>query len=126
MPNMTPTEIRISVRTLQAQGRSLREISRLLRLSRNTVRRILRKPDTAVAPSGVAPPTAILEDAFARAGGNVARVQQLLAHERDLEVPYSTLTRWIREAGLRHPPRRAGEYHFAPVRRCSTTLRHTA
>ena len=43
---MTPTEIRISVRTLQAQGRSLREISRLLRLSRNTVRRILRKPDT--------------------------------------------------------------------------------
>ena len=111
---MTPTEIRISVRTLQAQGRSLREISRLLRLSRNTVRRILRKPDTAVAPSGAAPPIAILEDAFARAGGNVARVQQLLAHERDLEVPYSTLTRWIREAGLRHPPRRAGEYHFAP------------
>jgi len=44
----------------------------------------------------------------------VARAQQLLAHERDLEVPYSTLTRWIREAGLRHPPRRAGEYHFAP------------
>jgi hypothetical protein len=78
------------------------------------VRRILRKADTAVAPSGAAPPPAILEDAFARAGGNVARAQQLLAHERDLEVPYSTLTRWIREAGLRHPPRRAGEYHFAP------------
>ena len=78
------------------------------------MRRILRKPDTAVAPSGAAPPPAILEDAFARAGGNVARVQQLLAYERDLEVPYSTLTRWIREAGLRHPPRRAGEYHFAP------------
>jgi hypothetical protein len=24
------------------------------------------------------------------------------------------LTRWVREAGLRTPPRRAGEYHFAP------------
>ena len=39
---MTPTEIRTTVRTLQAQGHSLREISRLLALSRNTVRRILR------------------------------------------------------------------------------------
>jgi hypothetical protein len=42
---MTPTEIRTTVRTLQAQGHSLREISRLLALSRNTVRRILRAPD---------------------------------------------------------------------------------
>jgi lambda repressor-like predicted transcriptional regulator len=39
---MTPTEICITVRSLQAQGHSLREISRLLALSRNTVRRILR------------------------------------------------------------------------------------
>ena len=40
------------MRTLQAQGHSLREISRLLALSRNTVRRILRQPDgkTAEAP----------------------------------------------------------------------------
>ena len=41
---MTPTEIRAAVRSLQAQGHSLREISRLLALSRNTVRRILREP----------------------------------------------------------------------------------
>ena len=41
---MTPTEIRAAVRGLQAQGHSLREISRLLALSRNTVRRILREP----------------------------------------------------------------------------------
>ena len=46
---MTPTEIRTAVRTLQAQGRSLREISRLLALSRNTVRRILRQPAGNVA-----------------------------------------------------------------------------
>ena len=46
---MTPAEIRSAVRTLQAQRHSLREISRLLRLSRNTVRRILREPDGNVA-----------------------------------------------------------------------------
>ena len=49
---MTPSEICSAVRTLQAQGHSLREISRLLARSRNTVRRILRQPDgnTAEAP----------------------------------------------------------------------------
>jgi transposase len=46
MPITTLTEIRNSVRVLKAQGHSLREISRLLKLSRNTVRRIL--PGTSV------------------------------------------------------------------------------
>src|SRR5271166_4187196 len=41
---MTPSEIRSAVRSLRAQGHSLREISRLLAMSRNTVRRILREP----------------------------------------------------------------------------------
>jgi hypothetical protein len=93
----------------------LREISRLLKLSRNAVRRILREREVAAVPPCPAPTPAKLDDVFARAGGNVARVQQLLAAETDLQVPYSTLTRWIREAGLRSPPRRAGEYSFAPV-----------
>ncbi|HYN80748.1 MAG TPA: hypothetical protein VES88_04545 [Gemmatimonadaceae bacterium] len=44
----------------------------------------------------------------------MARVQQLLSAEYDLEVSYSTLTRWVRQAGLRTPPQRAGEYTFAP------------
>ena len=46
---MTPIEIRNSVITLHRQGTSLREMSRLLRLSRNTVRRILREPAVATA-----------------------------------------------------------------------------
>ena len=112
---MTPSEIRQTVRTLAAQGKGLREISRLLALSRNTVRRILRAPETTAA---AAPPCdeealAKLKAAFARARGNVVRVQELLADD-DIDVAYSTLTRWVREAGLRRPPRRAGEYHFLP------------
>jgi hypothetical protein len=55
-----------------------------------------------------------LEDTFIRACGNVVRVQQLLAEENDLHISYSTLTRWIRDAGLRSPPRRSGEYQLAP------------
>jgi transposase len=113
---MILSEIRNSVRVLKAQGYSLREISRLLKLSRNTVRRILRGQDRDAAASspGDARTLSQLEDAFRRARGNVVRVQQLLADENELEVSYSTLTRWIREAGLRSSPRRSGEYWHAP------------
>jgi transposase len=112
---MTPSQIRDAVRTLQAQGKSLREISRVLHLSRNTVRRIVRARDpapTEEVPLGV--PRAYLASAFERAQGNVVRVAELLSAEYDLNVSYSTLTRWVREAGLRAPPVRAGEYSFAP------------
>src|SRR6516165_8948340 len=113
---MIPIEIRSGVKLLRAQGQSLREISRLLKLSRNAVRRILREKDGVRAPT---PPCdaatlARLEEAFRRAGGNGVRVQELLASEAELEVPYSTLTRWIREAHLRDPPKRSGEYHHGP------------
>src|SRR3984893_2837783 len=115
IPNMIPTQIRSSVQTLKAQGLSLREISRLLKLSRNTVRRILRARERgATAPACEPQMLARLEDAFERARGNVVRAQQLLANENALQIPYSTLTRWIREAGLRSPPRRSGEYRHPP------------
>jgi hypothetical protein len=112
---MIPTEIRDTVRTPRAQGHSLREISRLLALSRNTVRRILRQPDRAVDEATPCDEATLakLNAAFARARGNVVRVRELLADD-GLDASYSTLTRWVRQAGLRAPPRRAGEYDFAP------------
>ena len=103
---------------LKAQGHSLREISRLLNLARNTVRAILRQPPPeAQGEPRVAPlPEARSEQiatAFSQARGNAVRAQQLLA-EQGIEVSYSTLTRWIRDAELREPPRRAGEYIMLP------------
>jgi hypothetical protein len=79
------------------------------------VRRILREPD-AVAGEGLPCDEAMLarlKSAFERVRGNVVRVQELLAEE-GIDVAYSTLTRWVREAGLRAPPRRAGAYDFRP------------
>jgi hypothetical protein len=55
-----------------------------------------------------------MQSAFTRAQGNVVRMQQLLAAEYDQRVSYSTLTRWVRDFGLREPPQRAGEYTFGP------------
>ena len=113
---MIRDEIRNAVRTLQAQGRTLREISRLLKLSRNTVRRILRAPErhASAAPPCDAQTLALLEATFERARGNVVRAQELLAQEQGRAVSYSTLTRWVRQAGLRPPAQRSGEYTFAP------------
>jgi len=44
----------------------------------------------------------------------VVRVQQELRRNHQLELAYSTLTRWVREAELRAPPRRAGSHNFGP------------
>ena len=115
---MTPIEIRNSVRTLQAQGQPLREISRLLGLSRNTVRRILREPTAApVAAVNAAVNEAMhqrLKEVYERARGNAVRMGQILVDEHGQDLAYSTLTRWVRQAELRAAPKRSGEYHFAP------------
>jgi hypothetical protein len=79
------------------------------------VRRILRAPAGSAAETPPCDEATLdrLKAAFERARGNVVRVRELLADD-GLEVSYSTLTRWVREAGLREPPRRAGEYKFVP------------
>jgi hypothetical protein len=99
---------------LQQQGQSLRAISRLLKLSRNSVRRILRAPSPTRAPAPACPEAlrAALPGVFARAGGNAVRMQQLLVAEQGQAISYSTLTRWIRQEQMRAAPQRSGEYHF--------------
>ena len=45
----------------------------------------------------------------------MVRVQELLREQHGAEVPYSTLTYWVRELQLREePPARVGHYDFAP------------
>jgi len=53
-----------------------------------------------------------ISEAFVRCEGNVVRVQEVLAAEQAITIPYSTLTRWVREADLRAPKQRSGSYHF--------------
>jgi len=113
---MIHDEIRQAVCTLHTQGKSLREICRLLKLSRNAVRRILRAGATRPAPQPPYDATTIdlMQAALLRAQGNAVRAQELLDKEHGLQVCYSTLTRWLRDAGLREPPKRAGEFFLDP------------
>ena len=111
---MIAPEIREAILALHAKGTGVRKIARLLKLSRNTVRQAIRQPQPKEETQPPVPPQLlpVLQQTLARCEGNVVRLQELLAAEQALTIPYSTLTRWVREADLRAPKRRAGRYHF--------------
>ena len=103
---MIAPEIREAILALHSKGTRIRKIARLLKISRNTVRQAIRRPPP---PQGVAEPAIPahlrepISEAFVRCKGNVVRVQEVLAAEHGIRIPYSTLTRWVREADLRAP-----------------------
>jgi len=114
---MLNKEMRQTIITLHQSGKHKREIARLLDISRNTVKGVLKKgadiPPHSVEQqeSEVAP---ILRELFARCLGNGVRIQEVLKEEYDLDISYSTLTRFIQRAELRKPIKRVGEYVFEP------------
>jgi transposase len=113
---MIPYEIREAIQALHRQGRAIREISRALKISRNTVRRVLRqKPAKTPASSALDPAlVAVLPELYRRCKGNGVRIRELLKEAYDIEIAYSTLTSLLREQQLREPKRRSGSYTFGP------------
>jgi transposase len=116
---MISEEIRQAIPALKDQGRGLREISRALNVSRNTVRRVLRELEPREAAVEDDPRiqaiTALLPALYRDCKGNAVRIREILAAQHALEIPYSTLTRLIREhTDLRAPKKRSGIYLFGP------------
>jgi len=115
---MIAEELRQAIRLLKAQGRPLREISRALKVSRNTVRRVLREPERPKAGVEDPPVQAIvtlLPELYRDCKGNAVRIGEVLNEAHGIEIAYSTLTRLIREhTELRMPPKRSGTYTFGP------------
>jgi transposase len=109
---------RQTILELHQKGMGIRQISRTLGHSRHTIRRVLSEGSSLPPrPATSAPPalTSRLPELFSKARGNVVRIQEMLREQHDLEVPYSTLTYWVRQAQLREPsPQRAGRYEFEP------------
>ena len=119
-----PPQKRHLILSLAGQNVGKKEIARLLQVNPKTVRRVLQKPsapdpsEPASPDSSLPPQTAsLVRDLFARLKGNARRVEEELRDSYHCEVPYSTLTRAIRDLGLRdtQPSRsRSGSYTFAP------------
>jgi len=106
------------IRELDRNGSSRREIAELLKISRNTVQRVLSSPVTRPAvkkESRYAGHLPIIRELLQQCRGNLVRVQEELASRHQIEIPYQSLTWLVRDSQLRQPVvNRAGQYHFAP------------
>src|SRR6266436_1390850 len=109
---------RTAILELHAQGVSKREIARVLKLSRRSVRQVLRSNSSALpllarSEKAEAYRTQILE-LLAKCKGNLVRVHEELV-SRGADVSYPALTAFCRRHGIGQEPKAAaGQYHFAP------------
>jgi len=104
---MIETDKRKAVFLLHQEGHSVREIARLLSLSRNTVRTIIVQGGTPPKPQPRADKLALDEELLRRlyqqCQGRMARVHEKLVEEEGVQVTYPTLTRRLRELGISNP-----------------------
>ena len=96
---------------------SIREIGRILKISRNTVRNVIKKGEepAAAKESKHLHHLPLIKELFRECRGNAVRVQEELLSRHGVTIPYQSLTWVIRnqEIGTRKK-KRAGEYVFAP------------
>jgi len=115
---MLDHDTRATILHLKAQGHGIRTIARTLRLSKNSVKRVLRSGSAPVPPlereDTLTPHLERIRELHQRCEGNRVRVAELLAAE-GVTVRYSTLTHFCRRHGIgTRPKQRAGHYHFDP------------
>jgi len=115
---MMKQDIVQAIVSLKDKGVGVREISRILSVSRNTVRRVLRgkRPEMPQRASRYEPLAPLIQETLKFCKGNAVRVQELLRDAHGHDIPYSTLTRVLRDLELREETRkkRSGTYPFEP------------
>ncbi|MCK4767110.1 MAG: helix-turn-helix domain-containing protein [Desulfobacula sp.] len=91
---------------LHNEGMGVREISRKLRVSTNTVSKIIvqkgRLPE-AIRQDKINVDPELLRNLHAKCDGYVQRIHEILTEEKGISIGYSTLTRNIRELNLGQP-----------------------
>jgi transposase len=92
----------------------VRAISRLLKVSRNTVRQVLRETPPRPPTQKWQPVISRLPELYSKAQGNAVRIQELIREQLSIAIPYSTLTHLIRAHQLRAPAKRSGIYRYLP------------
>jgi len=104
--------------SLFQRGVQIRQISQTLKLSRNTIRRVLRGKwqERSQRSSSYEELFPIIREVFPNTKGNVVRVQEILESEYGKSIPYTTLTRIVRSLDLREDEKkpRSGTYEFGP------------
>lgn len=98
------------------KGCGIRQIGRTLKLSKNTVRRVVRgeSRETVLRTSRYEELRPVIAELFKPCRGNVVRIQEIVEEKYGPLIPYSTLTRLVRNLDLRETKHRAGSYTFPP------------
>jgi len=128
---MHPKPMAQTAQQLHQVGHSLRAISRLLGISRNSVRRLIQQknsePDSSEPndqksiearqkSSQWEEQLPLIKALITECRNNLVRVHERLGSEHQVTLPYSTLTYLVRKHQLHSPSvtRRVGEYCFEP------------
>jgi transposase len=115
---MLDLDTRQAVFALKSKGHGIKAIAHALKVSKNSVRQILRsgrrevpRPERA---DQATPYLDAIQEQYGRCQGNLVRVWEELA-ARGIAIPYSTLTAACRRRGIGVEDKQpAGEYDFAP------------
>ena len=104
---MIEPEKRKAIYLLSQEGMGVREIARRLRVSRKAVRRIIREggevpPATRKEKIRIDP--GLLQRLYDECEGWKQRIHEKLIEEEKINIPYSTLTRMLRELGIGREP----------------------
>ena len=104
---MIEADKRKAIYLMHQEGMSLKELVRRFKLSRNTVRKIIRgKGETPVSNrrDKISIDTDLLGRLYLECDGWIQRVHEKLVEEEGVQVKYSTLTRLIRQLGIGRLP----------------------
>ena len=116
---MLDRDIRNAVLELRGKGHGIRAIARALKISRNSVKRILGSGNIDVPtpdrPEKAEPYLDQIRGLYNLCEGNLVRVQEKLAEKGVTDFAYSTLTAFCRRHGIGVKEKKAaGRYHFEP------------
>ncbi len=114
---MISNETRQTILSLHKTGCKIRHISRILEVSRNTVRDVIRgNRKRAVKTHRHQTVEPLILEHFAACKQNAVRIQEILGEQYNQKIPYSSLTRIVRDLELRDKKatKRSGSYEFGP------------
>ncbi len=118
---MIDSELRKIVLRLWSEGQKKRAIAKILGLSRNTVKKILKlgtdEVPTIERYQQALPHIDTIRELYHECQGNLVRVHEelILRHSTEIELSYPALTAFCRRYGIGSEPKKPkGRYEFAP------------
>lgn len=103
---MIDPDKRKAIYQMHLAGRTVREISRLMNVSRKAVRAVIRQqgaPPRTVRKDKIQIDADLLRRLYQECDGWIQRIHEKLLEEQKIQVSYPTLTRLVRELGLSQP-----------------------